>query len=88
MADEQIEVVAALRRRLEEDYGVRAAAYLVERPAGGWESLVTKEHLDLRFEALRQEFKASFERELRILGWKLAGALIAGLAATGALLRL
>ena len=37
------------------------AAYVVaDRPAGGWDSLVTKEHLSLELAALRHELRAEF----------------------------
>jgi hypothetical protein len=72
-----VEIVAELRRRLEEDYRVRAAAYLVDRPSGGWESLATKEHLDLRLETLDQRLRAELatmraefrDQTSRLLRW-------------------
>jgi hypothetical protein len=63
MAGDDVEVAARLRRRLEEEYGMREAAYLMDRPAGGWESLATKadlgalrEYIDLRFGAIDARF--------------------------------
>ncbi len=44
---------------------MREAAYLTERPAGGWDSLATKEHVDLRFQALDHRFEALEQRMLR-----------------------
>jgi F0F1-type ATP synthase membrane subunit b/b' len=58
------QMLAALRRDLERDYGVEATSYLMDRPRGGWDALVTREHLHLELEALRQEFRADMA-ELR-----------------------
>jgi hypothetical protein len=52
-----------IRRSLEEKLGVEEAGYLIEaRPPGGWGSLVTKEHLDLRLVALEQRVEGFEER--------------------------
>jgi len=51
-----------IRRSIEEKLGVEEAAYLIEgRPPGGWDALVTKEHLDLRLEALEERFTLRLE---------------------------
>jgi hypothetical protein len=57
MAGDEVEVTARLRRRLEEEYGMREAAYLTDRPIGGWDSLATKEYVDARLDALRHELR-------------------------------
>lgn len=54
------EMLTALRHELERDDGVEATAYLMDRPRGGWDALVTKETLDLRLEALEQRTLAEF----------------------------
>ncbi|MGH8983617.1 MAG: hypothetical protein ACRDY6_07040 [Acidimicrobiia bacterium] len=51
-----------IRRSLEEKLGVEETAYLTHgQPPGGWESLVTKEHLDLRLQALEARVEGRFE---------------------------
>ena len=66
------------RQRLEELIGVDEAAFLVgDRPPGGWDALVTKEHLALELAALRHEFLAALHSELRSQTWRLATALLA-----------
>lgn len=82
MAGDDVEVTARLRRRLEEEYGMREAAYLMERPAGGWDSLATKDYIDLRTEQLRTEFRDQITRLLR---W-LVPTIFAGIAALGAVI--
>ena len=52
-----------IRRSLEETLGVEEAAYVIEgRPPGGWGSLVTKEHLDLRLGAIGDRLEGLEER--------------------------
>jgi hypothetical protein len=76
------------RQRLEELIGVDEAAYVVtDRPAGGWDALVTKEHLALELAALRNELLATLHQELRAQTWRLATALIATVTAMTAILR-
>ncbi len=42
------------------------AAYLIEhRPRGGWDTLVTKEYLDLRLEALESRLGGELRTEFR-----------------------
>jgi hypothetical protein len=99
MAGDEVEVTARLRRRLEEEYGMREAYHLMDRPAGGWESLATKEHVDLRFQALDHRFEAldhrfeALEHRLRadfrdqttrLLRW-IVPTIFAGIAALGAI---
>lgn len=57
-----------IRRSLEEKLGVEEAAYVIEgQPPGGWGSLVTKEHLDLRLGALEERIEGLEERfDLRL----------------------
>jgi hypothetical protein len=81
VAGDEVEVTARLRRRLEEEYGMREAAYLMERPAGGWDSLATKEYIDLRIERLRAEFR---DQTTRLLRW-IVPTIFAGMAALGAI---
>ncbi len=65
------------------------AAYVVsDRPPGGWDALVTKDHLDLELGALRHEVLGALERELRAQTWRMAGALLATVTAMTAILRL
>lgn len=52
---------ARIRRSLEEKLGVEEAAFLMDRPPGGWSSLVTNETLDRRLEALEARVDARFE---------------------------
>jgi hypothetical protein len=76
------------RQRLEELIGVEEAAYVVgDRPPGGWESVVTKEHLALELAALRHEILATIHKELRAQTWRLATALLATVTAMTAILR-
>jgi hypothetical protein len=83
------------RQRLEELIGVDEAAYVVsDRPAGGWDALVTKEHLTLELAALREEARAlhsdalrALEKELRSQTWRLATALLATVTVITGLLR-
>ncbi len=82
------EMLTALRRDLERDYGVEAAAYLVDRPRGGWDALVTNETLDLKLEALEHRLHADLSEKMRQQTWHLAtlvigaqGVVVATLAA-------
>lgn len=84
------EVLTALRRELEEVHGVEAAAYLMDRPRGGWDSLVTKDELRAELAELRIEF----HKDLRAQTWQLAklvagaqGIVVVAIAAIGAMLR-
>jgi hypothetical protein len=63
------EMLTALRRDLERGYGVEAAAYLMDRPRGGWDALVTNETLDLRLDAM----EARLHAELADLRVEMAG---------------
>jgi hypothetical protein len=46
------EEMSTLRTKLEEDYGVRGAAILMDRPPGGWNDLVTNASLQRELSAL------------------------------------
>ena len=78
------------RQRLEELIGADEAAFLVgDRPPGGWDALVTKEHLafevaGLRHEmsTMRHEILASLHSALRSQTWRLATALLATVTLT------
>jgi hypothetical protein len=87
MAGDEVEVTARLRRRLEEEYGMREAAYLIDRPAGGWDSLATKDYVDLRLHALEQRLLAEIERRFRVQTTFLVTALIVGLGLFDLLVR-
>jgi hypothetical protein len=85
MAGDEVEVTARLRRRLEEEYGMREAAYLVDRPAGGWDSLATKEYVDARLNALEHRMRAEFrDQTTRLVRW-IVPTIFAGVAAMGAI---
>jgi len=76
------------RQRLEELIGVEEAAFVVgDRPPGGWDSLVTKEHLTLELTALRHEVLGALHQELRAQTWKLATALLATVGVITTILR-
>jgi hypothetical protein len=84
------EVLTRLRRDPEEEYGVDAAAYLMDRPRGGWDSLVTKDEL----EKLELKLEKRLHEELRAQTWQLAklvagaqGIVVVAIAAIGAVLR-
>ena len=57
------EVLTALRRELEEVHGVEAAAYLMGRPQGGWDSLMTKDEFHAEMKVFRLEMQAELEQE-------------------------
>jgi hypothetical protein len=84
------EMLVTLRRELEEVHGVEAAAYLMDRPHGGWDSLVTKDELRTQIAELRLEL----HKELREQTWQLAklvagaqGIVVVVIAAIGAMFR-
>jgi hypothetical protein len=52
------DVTTQLRSQLQEAFGVDGAAYLMDRPPGGWRDLVTNETLRLELRALRAELKS------------------------------
>jgi hypothetical protein len=91
------EMLARVRRTLEETYGVDGAAYLMDRPRGGWDDLVTRDALSASEERLRAEIsglRSEVHDQLRHQTWQLA-ALVAGaqavvvvaIAGIGAVLR-
>lgn len=88
------EVLTRLRRDLEEQYGVDAAGYLMDRPRGGWDSLVTKDVLASEIEKLDLKFEKRLHEELRAQTWHLAklvagaqGVVVVAIAAIGLVLR-
>jgi hypothetical protein len=94
MAGDEVEVTARPRRRLEEEYGMREAAYLTDRPSGGWDALATREQLeafeqrvDLRFEALEERLMREIDRRFRLQTTFLVSAMLAGLGLFGLLVR-
>jgi hypothetical protein len=76
---------------LEREYGVDGAAYLIDRPPGGWSDLVTNHTLERELDALRHEMRADMaglradiaelrsdlRGELRAQTWQLAKLVIA-----------
>ena len=88
------EVLTRLRRNLEETYGVDAAAYLMDRPRGGWDSLVTKDEIESELEKLELRLEKRLHQELREQTWQLAklvagaqGVVVVAIAAIGIVLR-
>ncbi len=88
------EVLTALRRELEEVHGVEAAAYLMDRPYGGWDSLMTTDEFHAEMKVFRVEMQAELQQELRAQTWQLAklvagaqGIVVVAIAAIGAMLR-
>ena len=61
MAAEPQDVRLRLRRKLEEMVGVEEADLLMDRPPGGWSSLVTKDWLHLELAALEVKFASRFD---------------------------
>jgi hypothetical protein len=66
------EMLTALRRELERNYGVEAASYLMDRPRGGWDTLVTSDELDLKLDALRSELRGELAGGLADLRTEMA----------------
>ena len=95
------DVRAHLRPLLEKEYGVEGAAFLIDRPPGGWSDLVTNHTLEREIEALRQELRAdmaglgtAFHKELHAQTWRLTklliaaqGVVVVAIGGIGALLR-
>lgn len=91
------ELLARLRRDLEETYGVDGAAFLMDRPRGGWDSLVTKDELETLEHKIRAEIagvRTELHQELRAQTWQLAklvtgaqGIVVVAIAAIGVVLR-
>jgi hypothetical protein len=59
----------------------------MEQPAGGWDAVLTKDHLDARLDALGSALTASMDhlsvsvdRRLRAQTWITTGTFITGLA--------
>lgn len=88
------EVLTQLRRDLEDTYGMDAAAYLMDRPKGGWDSLATKNELATEIEKLELRLERRLHEELRGQTWQLAklvagaqGVVVVAIAAIGVVLR-
>lgn len=95
------EMLTALRRDLERDYGMEATAYLMDRPRGGWDALVTNETLELKLEAFERRIDAAMadlrtdlSEQMHRQTWRLAtlviasqGVVVAALAAIAAAFR-
>ncbi|MGI8797163.1 MAG: hypothetical protein ACR2IR_11380 [Acidimicrobiia bacterium] len=87
------EVRERLKQQLENDYGVEGAAILMDRPPGGWSDLVTRDYLDAKLDAVREQMGAlrsdlkadmatlggAVDRRLRSQTWITTGTLVAGL---------
>jgi hypothetical protein len=88
------EISIRLRARLQQEYGVDEAAYLMDRPPGGWADLVTnqsldtkldakfgvfEEKLDRRFEAFEYKLMSYMDREFRAQTWRLVTAMFAAM---------
>ena len=69
-----------LRRMLEDSFGAEEASYLMDRPPGGWNELVTVSVLDARLSSLGDEVRSELQRELRAQTWRLATLVIAAQA--------
>ena len=54
------DVSTQLRNQLQEAFGMDGATYLMDRPPGGWNDLVTNDSLDRQFNAFRREMAAEF----------------------------
>ena len=81
------------RRELEElGLSMESASYLVDdRPAGGWDSLVTKDELRADMAELRTEIAklaSEIRKEMQDLTWRLSAALLATVSVVTAILRL
>jgi hypothetical protein len=95
------EVLTRLRRELEDTYGIDAAAYLMDRPQSGWDSLATKDDLQRLEVTLRSDLEKvelrmqrQLHEELRGQTWQLAklvagaqGVVVVAIAAIGIVLR-
>lgn len=76
-----------IRQSLEEKLGVEEAAYLMDRPIGGWSDLVTNQTLDLRLGLARSELRtemadlrAEMQAGFRRQTWQLATLMVSGMA--------
>ncbi len=76
-----------VRAKLEQMLGPEEASWLMDRPPGGWNDLVTNETLRLTADSLRADFRrdvadlsASVDRRLRAQTWITTSTLVAGLA--------
>ena len=86
MAIEEVRV--RLRRKLEATYGAEEASYLIDRPPGGWNDLLTNQMLDAKLAVLEHKLVATMERGFRIQTWRLMTALIATVTLMSVILRL
>jgi hypothetical protein len=66
-----------LRRNLQDSFGAEEASYLMDRPPGGWNELVTVPVLEARLSSLGDELRSELQRELRAQTWRLATLVIA-----------
>ena len=75
-----------LHRRLEEILGAHEAETLMQHlPRAGWEDLVTKDHLDLRLEAIKHELIATFRQEFVHQTRTMIFAVVGAVASVGGL---
>lgn len=88
------DVRTRLRTKLETAYGAEEASYLMDRPPGGWNDLVTTQVLDLRLSALESRLTAQManlaaelRKEMRDQTWRLMTTLIATITLMSVILR-
>ena len=62
------EIGARLRARLQQEYGVDEASFLMDRPPGGWSDLVTNQSLEQRFAAFEELVRDEVRSEERRVG--------------------
>ena len=74
------DVTTQLRGQLQEAFGVDGATYLMDRPPGGWNDLVTNESLRLELRAISAELRAEMHQGFRDQTWRLMTALISVMA--------
>ncbi len=89
MAIDDIQV--RLRTKLESAFGAEEASFLMDRPPGGWNDLVTNQVLDAKFAALEyklvaqmHELRIEMARGFQVQTWRVVGAVFVafGLFAT------
>jgi hypothetical protein len=86
MAAEEVRV--RLRQKLEASYGAEEASYLMDRPPGGWNDLVTNQMLDAKLAALEHKLVATMERGFRSQTWRLMGAIFVAMGVAVSLARI
>ncbi len=82
------QVLAQLRRDLEQIYGVEAATYIMDRPRGGWDSLATRDELRAEIAELRAEIHRELRSQTRWFASLVIAALSVVVAANGLMVAL